>query len=57
MTEKIKAAQRESEKQTAMHKDALEQKDAKIKELQVSVAAIEKKWLNTSANREETAKS
>ena len=35
----------------------MKQKDAKIKELQDSVAAIEKKWLITGANREQTAKS
>ncbi len=42
---------------TTAHNDASRQKDARIKELQNSVAAIEKRWVNTSANRKETATS
>ncbi len=37
-----------------MHKDASEQKDVKIKELQDSVAAIEN-WVDSSANRKQAA--
>ncbi len=42
---------------TTAHNDALRQKDARIKELQDSVAAIEKKWVITSANMEKAAQS
>jgi hypothetical protein len=42
---------------TTAHNEVLRQKDARIKELEDSVAAIENKWVNTSANREIAAKS
>ena len=35
----------------------MEQKDARIKKLQDSVAEVEKKWMNTSVNRKEAAQS
>jgi hypothetical protein len=51
MTDQIKTALLESEKQTTVHKETLERKDGKIKELQDKIRKIKNRWMNTSANR------
>ncbi len=44
-------------KQIEAKNEQEQKKDARIKELQESVAAIEKKWVDTSANRKQAAQS